>query len=117
MEINEIYAQYCRFWELFQTCPKYRNRRACSFGQWKARSQAAREVMIQALERDGPPKEANPYFWIQDFDEPEPFNWNGHALDPKKRYVTAKWKDKWGTYAVEDVERFNLKRHEDERKQ
>ena len=72
MEINELYAQYCRFWELFKAIPKYRNRRACSFTQWRARDDAAREAMLDYLEKNGPPPKANPYFWIQDFDEPEP---------------------------------------------
>ena len=108
METNEIYAQYCRFWELFKTSPKYRNRRACSFVQWQARSPMARQAMLQHLEKNGPPSEANPYFWIQDFDEPEPTNWNGRALRNGVQYVTARWKGKWGTYSMEDVKQFNL---------
>ena len=108
MEINDIYAQYCQFWDLFRTCNKYRNRRASAFGQWKERTQPARNAMLQTLQKEGPPNEANPYFWIQDFPEPVPTNWNGHTLQPGTQYVTAKWNGKWGTYTMEDVRDFNL---------
>ena len=54
MEINEIYAQYCRFWDMFKAIPKYRNRRACSFNQWKARDDAAREAMLDHLKTGEP---------------------------------------------------------------
>ena len=42
------------------------------------------------------------------FPKPEPMNWNGRALDPRRQYVTAKWNGRWGTYAVEDVQQFNM---------
>ncbi len=64
--------------------------------------------MIRKLESDGPPKEANPYFWIQDFEEPQPTNWNGRTLNPNKEYVIAKWNGAYGTYTKEDALAFGM---------
>ena len=50
----------------------------------------------------------NPLFAIKDNDTAEPFNWNGHALESGRQYVTAKYNGSWGTYTIEDVRDFNL---------
>lgn len=112
MEINELYAQYCRFWDLFKAIPKYRNRRACSFTQWRARDDAAREAMLDYLEKNGPPPKANPYFWIQDFDEPEPENLNGSrkidSLLKTTPIVSAMYQGHYGVYTLHDAQIHNM---------
>ena len=112
MEINEIYAQYCRFWDLFKAIPKYRNRRACSFNQWKARDDAAREAMLDHLKKNGPPRNANPYFWLQDFEEPEPENLNGSrrydTLVKTTPLVSAVYNGSYGVYTLDDALKHNL---------
>ena len=72
MDINECYAQYCQFWTLFEAEEEFRNRRACTFAQWQLRSVAAQKAMIIKLEKDGPPRHRNPFFWVIDFPEPQP---------------------------------------------
>ena len=63
---------------------------------------------ISSLKAQGKYVNPNPLFAIQDNDTAEPFNWNGHTLQPGRQYVTAKWQGKWGTYSIEDVRNFNL---------
>ena len=63
---------------------------------------------ISSLKAQGKYVNPNPLFAIQDNDTAEPFNWNGHTLQPGRQYVTAKWQGKWGTYSIEDVGNFNL---------
>ena len=63
---------------------------------------------IKNLKAQGKYVNPNPLFAIKDNDTAEPFDWNGHALDAGRHYVTARWNGKWGTYTIEDVRDFGM---------
>ena len=48
----------------------WRNRYAATFSLWRKRTPAARKAMVAKAEK-GIGKR-NPYFWVQDFPEPQP---------------------------------------------
>ena len=97
------------FWDAYQPDEnRFPRRRAATFRAWNGRTPAARKAMLAKVKAEGAPKWKNPYFYVMDFPEPEPFDWNGHALETGRQYVTAKWNGKWGTYTIEDVRDFNL---------
>lgn len=63
---------------------------------------------IRALKAQGKYVNPNPLFAIQDNDNAQPFDWNGHSLEANRQYVTAKYNGKWGIYTIEDVRDFEL---------
>ena len=103
---SDLYAQYCDFWELFKTCDQYRNRKTAAFGQWRTRSAAARQAMISYVREKGSPANRNPYFWIQDFPEPEPIDWNGKRA-PEQTEIAC-WNGHWGMYTLTDIRTYGL---------
>ena len=61
-----------KFWNLFSPSAGYQNRRASTQMIFEARSQAARKAIIDDLEAAGRGTQENPYFYVQDFPEPQP---------------------------------------------
>ena len=101
------------YWQTIQPDARYDNRKEASRQEWEQHPEKHAAIMSW-LRRHGPYPQRNPYFFIQDFTvraaKTEPENWNGRALDPKKQYVTAKYNGRYGTYTVEDAERFGMER-------
>ena len=70
--------QDCMFeklWKFFNPAPEYLNRRAAAQMIFEARSEAAPRAMIEAAQEGGgyhPGDQQNPYFFVQDFPEPQP---------------------------------------------
>ena len=85
------------------------NRKAATMRQWLARSSATRKAMKDQVDKTGPPpKKKNPFFWVQDFPEPRPTNYNGMKLKAGVRYVIAKYKGSYGTYSLDEAKLFNM---------
>ena len=100
---------FYEFWLAAKPNKEYSNRFRAAEKAWRSRSPIAQQAMLREMvEQDGLAATKNPYFYIIDFKEPCPFNWNGHVLDKTKRYITAKWNGKWGLYTVEEAERYEL---------
>ena len=59
--------------------------------------------MFTEVEANGGPKGKNPYFYVQEFAEPEPTNYNGRRLKTGVTYVIAKYKGSYGTYTLADA--------------
>ena len=63
------------FWKYFAPSAEYQNRRAATQMIFEARSEAAQRAMVEAAQEGGgyhPGDQQNPYFFVQDFPEPQP---------------------------------------------
>lgn len=64
-----------KFWNYFKPSAEYQNRRAATQMIFEARSEVARKAIIEAAQEGGgyhPGDQQNPYFFVQDFPEPQP---------------------------------------------
>ena len=67
-----------KFWKYFSMAmpAEYKNRRAATQMLFEARSEAAQNAIVEAAQEGGgghPGDQQNPYFFVQDFPEPQPF--------------------------------------------
>ncbi len=112
----KIYAMdkdFNEFWDAYQPDEnRFPRRRAATFRAWNERTPAARKAILAKVKAEGAPKWKNPYFYVADFPEPEPYNWNGDPrIDAMMRtgtIITAKYKGRWGMYSQEDVRDFGM---------
>lgn len=101
------------FWQAYKPDEmRFPNRRTATLGQWRTRSRAAQQAMLQYVKERGAPKWKNPYFFVQDFPEPEPKNYNGsrefEAMVATGKLVTARYNGEAGVYTEEDARRHNM---------
>lgn len=64
-----------KFWKFFNPAPEFHNRRAATQMIFEARSHAAQRAMVEAAQEGAPGHHGdnqNPYFFVQDFPEPQP---------------------------------------------
>ena len=62
-----------KFWKFFNPAPEFHNRRAAAQMIFEARSHAAQKAMLDSLSLgEGGGRGVNPYFFVQDFPEPQP---------------------------------------------
>ena len=64
-----------KFWFYFKPSAEYNNRRAATQMLFEARSEVAQKAIIEAAQEGGgchPDDKQNPYFFVQDFPEPQP---------------------------------------------
>ena len=64
-----------KFWKYFAPSFEYLNRRAATQMIFEARSEAAQKAIVEAAQEGGgghPGDQQNPYFFVQDFPEPQP---------------------------------------------
>ena len=64
-----------KFWKFFNPAPEFHNRRAATQMIFEARSEAAQRAMVEAAQEGAPGHPGdnqNPYFFVQDFPEPQP---------------------------------------------
>lgn len=105
----EIIEQFNRFWRLYKVDETlFPRRRAATLKLWIDKHPLARESMLAEVEANGGPKGKNPYFYVQEFAEPEPTNYNGRRLKPGVTYVIAKYKSTYGTYTLAEAEQFGM---------
>ena len=101
------------FWNAYRPDENhFPRRRAATFRAWNERTPAARKAMLAKVKAEGAPNWKNPYFYVVDFPEPEPYNWNG---DPRIEemmgngtIISAKYKGHWGMYTLDDARDFNM---------
>ena len=87
----EIIEQFNRFWRNYRVDETlFPRRRAATLKLWIDKHPAAREAMLAEVEANGGPKGKTPYFYVQEFAEPEPTNYNGRRLKPGVTYVIAR---------------------------
>ena len=107
MDINQSYAEFCNtFWVHFVQ-GRYGNRKSATFHVWAHHSPASRALMRQYLERNGAPKK-NPYFWVQEFNVPQPHNYNGARSMPDEAMVRAIYNGTGGIYTRREAEMYNM---------
>jgi len=107
MDYKKLYVQFCKqFWDFFLPLDLSRDRKGITFEQWRQRTPAARKAMHSWLEANGAPKK-NPFFWVQDFPEPQPTNYNGQSL-PDEPLVRAIYNDVGGLYTRAEAELYNM---------
>ena len=69
----DMQTDFEKFWLWFSPSPEFQNRKAATQMIFEARSQVARDSILEAA-RDGINcnEDRNPYFFVQDFPEPQP---------------------------------------------
>ena len=108
MEQKALYLQYCEeFWKHFLNSEPAQGRKSVTFWKWGARTNAARKAMACWLNEHGAPSKANPYYWVQDFPEPVPTNYNGKNL-PDEPLVRAVYNGVGGLYTRAEATLFNM---------
>ena len=106
---TEIIEQFNRFWRNYRVDETlFPRRRAATLKLWIDKHPLAREAMLKEVEANGGPKGKNPYFYVQEFTEPEPVNYNGRRLKSGVTYVIAKYKGTYGTYTMEEARAFGM---------
>ena len=69
----EIIEQFNRFWQNYRVDEgRFPHRRAATLRLWIDKHPLAREAMLKEVEENGGPKGKNPYFYVQEFPDPEP---------------------------------------------
>jgi hypothetical protein len=108
MDINQLYAEFCnKFWIYFLGMESAQGRKTATFLKWKKRIPAVRKAMLQFLNEHGAP-DKSPLFWVQDFPEPVPTNYNGKDIPGDKEMFIALYKGQAGIYSREDVEDYEM---------
>lgn len=106
---TEIIDQFNTFWRNYRVDETlFPRRRAATLKLWMDKHPATREAMLAAVEANGGPKGKNPYFYVQEFAEPEPTNYNGRRLKSGVQYVIAKYNGSYGTYSLEEAREFGM---------
>ena len=114
IDIPPLVKEFNELWAALHVDERaFPNRKAATFGQWKARTPAARNAMKNHVDKNGPlPQKKNPFFWVQDFPEPHPTNLNGTAKGGRLMATgearIASYGGQWGVYSQEDIKEFNL---------
>ena len=73
-----------KFWFYFKPSAEYQNRRAATQMLFEARSEVAQKAIVEAAQEGGgsfPCDNPNPYFYVQDFPEPQPYFLTGVEQD------------------------------------
>ncbi|MBO6073572.1 MAG: hypothetical protein J6P74_00370 [Paludibacteraceae bacterium] len=112
MDINQLYAEFCnKFWIYFLGTESAKGRKTATFKLWKDRIPAARKAMLQFLNEHGAPDKA-PLFWVQDYPEPEPTNYNGspdlNRTAENNEMVVAIYCEVAGIYTRQDAEDYGM---------
>ena len=71
----DMQEDFEKFWRFFSPSAEYQNRRAATQMLFEARSGVAQKAIIEAAKEGGgghPGNQPNPYFFVQDFPEPQP---------------------------------------------
>ncbi len=108
MNYNQLYAEFCnKFWIYFLGMESAQGRKTATFGKWTARIPAARKAMLQFLNEHGAP-DKSPLFWVQDFPEPVPTDYNGKNIPTDQELFIALYNGKAGIYTRQDAEDFEM---------
>ena len=106
-------VNFYEFWKAAKPDKQFSNRFPATAREWNRRTAAAQQAMFKHVTTQGGlPPERNPYFFVLDFTEPKPYNWNGDRrigeMVEKGLVASAKYGDKWGMYSIEDIVLFGM---------
>ena len=94
------------FWKAYQPDEiRYPNRKNATYGLWQHRIPAARQAMLDYAKTHPIPKWKNPYFFVQEFPNPEPTFLRG---DEKGDLVQVKYDGLYKICTRETAQQFNL---------
>ena len=97
------------FWQVYQPDEiRFPNRKQASYREWCNRTAPARQAILAYVKDKGAPRWKNPYFFIQDYPEPEPTNLNGAWFFPQEPLVIAKYGDVAGIYTEREAMMYNM---------
>ena len=97
-----------KFWKFFNPAPEYHNRYGATKIAFEQRSEAAQRAMMEAAQEGAPGHPGdndNPYFYVQDFPEPEPTWLRG---DEDQQIVQVRYNGAFKLCSREDAQLFNL---------
>lgn len=96
------------FWQSYRPDEiRFPNRRLATYRLWRTRLPAARQAMLAYVKDNDIPKWKNPYFFVNDFRDPDPTNYNGHR-PPNEPCVIAIYKGAGGVYTLREALAFNM---------
>ena len=108
MDYNQLYAEFCnKFWIHFLGMESAQGRKTATFRLWKNRIPAVRKAMLQFLNEHGAP-DKSPLFWVKDYPEPVPTNYNGKDIPGDKELFIAIYHGQAGIYTQQDAEDFEM---------
>lgn len=102
------------FWKLFDPSCEFISRKEATAKLFDQCSSAKQKAIIKSLRDNNNTRQSvvNPYFYVSNFPEPKPTNYNGNAMGEEllrqKKARTAFYNGKWGLYTLEDIQLFNL---------
>ena len=109
MKDENIIEEFNTFWLNYKVDEtRFPRRRAATLKLWINKHPVARAAMLAEVAAKGGPKGKNPYFYVQEFAEPEPTNYNGLRLKAGLRYVIAKYHGSYGTYSLDEAREFGM---------
>ena len=97
-----------KIWKYFSPAPEFNNRRAATQMIFEARSEVAQKAIVEAAQEGGgyhPDDNQNPYFFVQDFPEPQPKWLRG---DEDEDIVQVKYGDRFLLCSRATMELFGL---------
>lgn len=104
-------TEFEKFWFYFAPSAEYQNRKAATQMIFEARSEVARKAIVEAAQEGGgyhPGDNPNPYFFVQDFPEPQPVFLRG---DEDEDIVWVKYGGGYKLCSRETMKRFGLEYH------
>ena len=103
--------EFNEFWEAYHPNEiRFPRRRAATFLEWTKRTLAARRAMLAKVKAEGAPEWKNPYFYVQEFPEPQPQFLRG---DEGGDLVQVLYDGKYKICTRETMNIFNLKHIKD----
>lgn len=104
---------YEKFWNLYEPAPEFHNRYGATKIAFEQRSEVAQRAMIASLEEHpGMKGSPNPYFFVVDFPEPQPYFLSGVEQDEYKKsripLVQVKYNGQFKICTRDTMTRFNL---------
>ena len=93
---------------------EFRQRENACYSEWRMISEPKRQAILDELNMAAMTKKQpehwkdNPLFFLRDFPEPEPKDYNGARLLPDEPLVIAKYNDRAGLYTRREAEIFGM---------
>ena len=96
------------FWAAYRPDEiRFPNRMQATYRQWCMRIPATRQAMLKHVQNNNVPKWKNPYFFVQEFPDPTPHNYNGQIF-PDEPMVIAKYNGVGGVFTRREAELFGM---------
>jgi len=97
------------FWAAYKPDElRFPNRKKATFRLWRTRIQPTRKAMLDYVKHNGAPKWKNPYFFVQEFPDSDPTNYNGARSLPSEPLVRAVYNGTGGIYTRREAMLFHM---------